>query len=60
VIDLGRALATIELKIESKMVDLRKPRIRRYTHADQQSRFPTDKIFEFVDRIQTESLEWKG
>jgi len=59
-INVGPETSTIALEVESRLIDLRRPRIRRYTHADQQSRFSADMAFEFVTRLQTESLEWSG
>lgn len=54
----GPETSTIALTIESKLIDLKRPRIRRYTDANQQSRFPGDLAFEFVTRLQDESLSW--
>jgi len=58
-ISFGADTATISLDVESRMIDLNRPRIRRYTDADQQSRYVGDLAFEFVPRLQSESLEWK-
>lgn len=58
--DHGPETTTISLDVESRFVDLRRARIRRYSHGDQQSRFGSDMFFEFTNRIQNESLEWKG
>jgi hypothetical protein len=49
---------TIALDVESRLVDLQRARIRRYTDADHQSRFEGDIAFSFVTRLQNESLEW--
>lgn len=57
-IDEGPETSTISLSVESKMIDLEKPRIRRYTDNNQQSRFPGDLAFEFVTRLQDESIPW--
>jgi len=59
-ISQGPETATISLNIESRMIDLRRPRILRYSDSDQKSRFPNDRAFEFMNRLQTESLEWNG
>ncbi len=59
-ISFGADTATISLDVESRMIDLNRPRIRRYTDADQQSRYVGDLAFEFVPRLQSESLEWKA
>jgi hypothetical protein len=49
---------SISLDVESRLVDLQRARIRRYTDADQQARFEGDIAFSFVTRLQNESLEW--
>ena len=59
-ISFGPDTATISLDVESRLIDLNRPRIRRYTDADQQARYPGDLAFEFVTRLQSESLEWKA
>lgn len=59
-ISYGPETVTISLNVESRMVNLRNPRIRRYTDEDHQSRYPGDVAFEFVTRLQNESLEWAG
>lgn len=57
---IGPETSTISLNVESNMIDLRKPRIRRYSDENQQSRHSGDVFFEFVTRLQNESLEWAG
>lgn len=59
-INYGPETVTISLEVESRLVDLERPRIRRYTDADQKSRYPGDEAFSFVTRIQNESLEWEA
>lgn len=59
-IAFGPDTATISLEVESRLIDLNRPRIRRYTDADQQTRYSGDLAFEFVTRLQSESLEWKA
>lgn len=59
-IDFGPDTVTISLVVESRLVDLNRPRIRRYTDADQKSRFGSDRAFEFVTRLQDEDLQWAG
>lgn len=58
-IRLGPETATITLDVESRLVDLNRPRVRRYTDADHRSRYPGDLAFEFVTRLQGEALEWQ-
>lgn len=43
--------ATATLTMESRLVDLERPRIRRYTNADQQQIHPGDRGFEFVEAV---------
>ena len=58
--DIGPKTSTISLKVESRFIDFRRPRVRRFTDEEQQSRFSGDLAYEFVNRLQKESLEWKG
>ena len=48
----------ISLKLESRLVDLERVRIRRYTSEDQKSRFTSDKGFDFVNSLQDRELFW--
>lgn len=59
-IQMGPETSTISLDVESRMVDLGRARLRRYTDADQKVRFPEDDAFEFVPRLQNENLTWEG
>lgn len=59
-ISLGPETATISLDVESRLVDLNRPRIRRYTDADQQAEYSGDLAFAFVTRLQDEDLQWQG
>lgn len=58
-ISFGPDTATISLDVESRLVDLNRARIRRYTDADHQSRYDGDKAFEFVTALQDQRLEWE-
>ena len=61
-IDEGPDTSAIALSLESKLVDLERPRIIRYTSEAQAIRFPNlpyaDKAFEFVNDLQTRPLLW--
>lgn len=57
-IDEGPEFATIELKVENKLVDLERARVRRYTSEYQRSRFPNDAGFDFVEAIQGKPVLW--
>lgn len=48
----------IALSAESRLVDLERARIRRYTSEDQKSRFPGDEAFAFVNSLQDKELFW--
>lgn len=52
----GPDTTTIAINYESRLVALDKPKIRRYTQADQAAQYPDDKGFEHVIKIP----EWTG
>lgn len=54
----GADSATITLAVESRLIDLERPRSRKYNNSDQKSRYSTDKGFEFVDDIQDKQPYW--
>jgi hypothetical protein len=43
---------SVALACESRLVDLERAEVRRYTDADQQAEFPGDRFFEFVPALQ--------
>jgi hypothetical protein len=49
---------TIQLAVENRLIELERPRIRRLTNEDQQSRFPGDLGLEFVEAIQEREIYW--
>ena len=57
-IDEGPDLSSIELKVENKLVDLERARVRRYTSEYQKSKFPNDKGLDFVEAIQGRPVLW--
>ena len=61
-IDEGPETSTITMDLESKLVDLERPRVLRYTTESQALRFPNvaypDLAFEFVNDLQTRPLMW--
>ena len=57
-IDEGPETATIAVGVESRLIDLQRPRVRRYTHESQKSRFPNDKGLEFVNDLQDKKFAW--
>lgn len=54
----GPESMTITVTVENKLIDLERPRSRRYTHEDQQSRYPGDRGLEFVESLQTKEIFW--
>jgi len=58
-IELGET-ATIQLTIESRLVDWERPRISRYNDVDQQKLHPGDKGLEFIAQMVEKELVWGG
>lgn len=56
-VQLGKE-AAIALSIESRLVDWRRPRIRRYTHEDQQAQYPGDMGLEYVAAMADKPIIW--
>lgn len=56
-VEIGET-ATITVSIESKLVDWERPRVRRYNHEDQITRFPNDRGLEFVQQMVERELIW--
>lgn len=56
-IELGEA-ATITLTGAHRLADMDRPRGGRCNDADQQSRYPGDKFFEFLESMQNAQLVW--
>jgi hypothetical protein len=50
--------STIEISAESRLIDLKKPRIRRYTKGDQVQEYSGDVFFEFVPSLQNKDITW--
>ena len=50
--------ATIELTVESKLVTLQRPNIRRYTAESHKLRYPTDTFFDYVEQLQDKEIAW--
>lgn len=57
-IEEGPETSTIALSVENKLIDLERVRPFRYTDANQKSRFPDDKGFEFVEDLQDKVFNW--
>lgn len=50
--------ATISLSAENRLIDLERPRIRRYTSEDQKSLYPGDLGLDYVNDLQDKTLDW--
>ena len=50
--------STIQLSVESKLIDLERQRVARYTSEYQKSLYPLDRGLEFVESIQDLKLTW--
>jgi hypothetical protein len=48
----------ITVSTESRLIDLERPRERRWDDQDQQTDYPGDKFFEFVSSIQNIEIRW--
>ena len=54
----GGETSSIELLVESKLVELERAKIRRYTHESQQARYPNDTFFSYVAALQDRDVIW--
>jgi len=54
----GAETATIELKVENKLVDLERARVARFTSGYQKSIYPNDKGLDFVESLQDREIFW--
>lgn len=57
-IDEGPDFSSIELKVENRLIDLERQRVRRYTSGYQKSVYPGDKGFDFVESLQDRDVVW--
>ena len=56
-IEVG-AQASIQLTVESRLVDWERPRDRRFNHPDQIAEYPDDKGLEYVAQMAEKELVW--
>jgi hypothetical protein len=54
----GKKTSTIRLTAESRLVELHRAKVRRYTHEDQQVDYSGDLGFEYVAGLQELNLIW--
>lgn len=50
--------AKIELTVESKLVTLQRPNVRRYTSESHKLRYPSDTFFDYVEQLQDKEIAW--
>jgi hypothetical protein len=48
----------VSLSVESKLVTLQRPNVRRYTSANHKLRYPTDTFFDYVTDLQDKEVVW--
>jgi len=51
---------TISLTLESRLIDLERSRVRRYTTEDQKVNFSNDKGFDYVADLTDKQVNWGG
>lgn len=52
--------ANISVSCESRLIDLNRPKVRRYTQADQKTEFPDDAGLDFISSLQEKSIKWSA
>jgi len=57
-IDEGAEFSTIELKVENKLIDLERARVRRFNSGYQRSVYPGDRGLDFVESLQDKAIVW--
>lgn len=57
-INEGPQTSSITVKLESKLLELERTRVLRYTSPIQKSLFTGDKGFDFVDQLQGQKFNW--
>lgn len=57
-IDDAETSCEFKLTIESEMANFSRPRVVRYTNADQQAMYPGDKFFEYVEQMAEKAVAW--
>ena len=54
----GSDTISITLNLETRMTNLQRPRMSRYSSADQRIKFPTDNSMQFVEQLNDVALRW--
>jgi hypothetical protein len=50
--------ATVQVRLENRLADWERARVRRYTDEDQKREYPTDRFFEFVSASAEKEIVW--
>lgn len=50
----------ITVTAESRLIDLERPRVRRWTSEDQKSLYAGDKGFDYINNLQQADIKWGG
>lgn len=50
--------ATVTISVENVLIDLERPRVRKYTNEEQLARYPNDKSLEMVASLQEKDIAW--
>ena len=58
IINEGETRSSISIKCESRLIDLNRPRERRYTDEYQKNLYPNDTGLEFISGMANRSLYW--
>ena len=57
-IDEGPETSSIAVYVESRLIDLKRPRDTRYTSESQKAKFSEDRGFDFVEDLQQKKFTW--
>ena len=52
--------ANVSVSCESRLIDLNRAKVRRYTQADQLTEFAGDKGLDFISSLQEKSIKWSA
>jgi len=50
--------ATLTINVENVLIDLERPRVRKYTNEEQLARYPNDNSLEMVASLQEKDIAW--
>lgn len=56
-IELGET-STVTITVESRMIDWERPRVERYTPADQKEKYPGDLGLDFIESMVDAEIKW--